>query len=141
MPLRTALADDVEREVQLLTECPRHVMDKGVEYCALSLEEWKRVLKTNAAYTNKVKLLHYESLKTSSLENQKTALQLSLEAMADSQKVLTARVDKLTVDLIATDKKYQDERVKPRLGNPIAWTIAAASAALAAGIVVKTALD
>lgn len=133
----TATADDVE----MLTECPRLVEDDGVEFCRLSLEDWKIVLRTNAALASKTKLLQYEQLRTVSLENQKTALQLSLDAMADSQKVLTARVDKLTVDLIAKDKKYQDERVKPRLGNPIAWTIAAASAALATGIVVKTALD
>lgn len=136
-----AHADDVQREVELLTECPRHVTDKGVEYCALDLEEWKRVLKTNVTYMSKVRLLHYETLKTLSLENQKSALQISLKAMAESQQVLTIRVDKLTVDIIDLDKKYQYERVKPRWGNPVAWTVAAVSASILVGFVTQQALD
>ena len=137
MPPRTAIADDVEA----LTECPRNMKKSGVEYCALTLEEWTQVLRAGAALTSKTRLLTYERLKTDSLENQKTALQKSLDALADSQKILTARVEKITDDLNELDRKYQNERVKPRLGNPIAWTITAVAVALATGIVVKTALD
>lgn len=132
--------DDVQREVELVTDCEM-IPHKGEDFCGLTLEEWKRVLKTNATYTSKARLLHYEQLRTSSLENQKSALQISLEALADSQGVLTERVDKLTVELIATDKKYQQERVKPRLGDPLAWTVAAAAVSVLVGFVAYKALD
>jgi len=138
----TAIAeDDVKREVEMLTECPNLIEDDGVEFCRLTLDDWKKVLATNAVLTNKTRLLHYEGIRSQELENQKTALQNSLEAMANSQKILADRVDKVTADLIATDKKYQNERVKPRLGSPLAWTITAAAVALTTGFVVKDALD
>ena len=54
-----------------------------------------------------------------------------------SRPVLVGRVDKLTGDFIALDKKYQDERVKPRIGSPVAWSITAAVAALAGGYILK----
>lgn len=137
-----AYADDPTPppDVELVTDCEM-IPHEGKDYCGLTLEQWKRILKTNTGYISKTRLLRYERLKTSSLENQKTALQISLEALADSQKVLTERVDKLTVELIATDKKYQQERVKPRLGDPLAWTVAAAAVSVLVGFVTYKALD
>jgi hypothetical protein len=139
-----AYADDPPKteEFELVTDCEMIPIEASKkDLCGLTLEEWTRVLKTNATLVSKTRLLKYERFKTGSLERQKTALQTSLEAMADSQKVLTERVDKLTVDLIAKDEKYQNERVKPRLGNPIAWTITATVVALATGFVIKEVLD
>lgn len=137
-----AYAEDIDLGVELVTDCETiPLKDSKKDLCGVTLGEWKRILKTNAAYTSKTKLLQYERLKTSLLEQQKSALQKSLDVMADSQRILTKRVDKLTVDHIKLDRKYQNERVKPRLGNPIAWTISAVAVALATGLIVKDVLD
>jgi hypothetical protein len=130
MPLSTAVAEP-------LTECPRIVGDD----CLLTLDDWKRVLTTNAALKNQTRLLAIEESRSGLLMQQHSALQESLKVMADSQNILITRVGKLTTDLIAKDKKYQNERVKPRLGNPLAWTITAAAVALATGFVAREALD
>ena len=53
----------------------------------------------------------------------------------DTKEVLVERNNKLTKDLIETDRKYQLERVKPRWGNPVAWSVAAVAAALLVGYV------
>lgn len=137
-----AYAEDVEPGVELVTDCEMiPLKDRAKDLCGVTLDEWKRILKTNASYISKTKLLQYERLRTNLLEEQKSALQKSLDAMANSQRILTERVDKLTVDHIELDRKYQNERVKPRLGNPIAWTISAAAVALATGLIVKDVLD
>ena len=139
MPLNSAIADD--NKVEALEECPRLVESNGIEYCQLSLEDWKTVLRVGVSLEATSVLLEREKTKVEALETQKTALQKSLAAMADSQKILVVRVDKLTDDHNELDKKYQNERVKPRLGNPLAWTITAAAVALVTGFIVKEALD
>ena len=139
-----AYADDnaESKEFKLVTECETiPLKDSKRDLCGVTLEEWTRILKTNLGYTSRGRLLQYNQLKNDKLEVQKTALQKSLESMADSQKVLQERVGKVTKDLIAKDKKLQYEIAKPRWGNPVAWTIAAVATAVATTLLVREALD
>ena len=138
-----AYADnDVEPEVEVLTvnDCEM-IPYGGKDYCGLSIDEWRRVLKTNSALEHKNKLLYAEQQKSAILERQKLDLQRQLEISLKSQALLAEREGKLTKALIDLDKKYQDERVKPRWGNPVVWTVAAVSTAALVGFVAHEALN
>ncbi len=87
------------------------------------------------------KQLKLKDQKIGLLEGQKIDFQKQIEALTANNKLLITSNDKLRTDLIETDRKYQNERVKPRWGSPVAWTIAAVSVAVLAGFVTQEALD
>jgi len=136
-----ALADDEPKyEAQLVPECKVYKAD-GKEICGYTLEEWKAVLEVDRKMVLDKKLLEDEKKRTAALGLQVDSLKEQVAIYASNQETLVDRNTQLTKDLIDTDKKYQNERVKPRWGSPLAWTVAAVSTSVLAGIVVKEVLD
>lgn len=107
----------------------------------LDIEDWKAVLKADAELVHLREVAKKEVERAANLALQVNSLQSQVATYASSQALLVARTDKLTKDLIALDKKYQDERVKPTWGSPVAWTIAAVSTSILAGVLINSAMD
>lgn len=136
-----AYADETKYFPQVIPACTLvKAADKSM-VCAYTIDEWKEVLKVDAEVVSLRINLKHEQYKNVLLHQQKTSLHIQLNAFADSQKVMSDRILKVTDKLIAKDKKYQNERVKPRLGSPAAWMITAISVSLATGFIVKEALS
>jgi len=111
------------------------------ELCGYTLGEWKLVLAADAELVSKRALLAKEKDRTAALTLQADALKSQVGVYAGTQVVLVERNLKLTQDLIELDRKYQFERVRPRWGSPLAWTVAAVSTSVLAGFVISNALD
>lgn len=135
-----AYADDLKLDFELVTDCEM-VPHRGKDLCGLTLPEWQRILKTNLTLESRSKLLGYEQDKNKALYDQRDALRIQLKAAEDKEALLLADEKKLRKDIVALDKKYQYERVRPRWGNPIAWTIAAASSVALVGLLVYKSVD
>ena len=132
----TVAESDELYEPQVVPKCTVYKVG-AIEICGYTMEEWKLVLKADAELVSTRTLLAKEKQRSGNLELQVKDLREVARVYAESQAVLVGRVDKLTGDFIALDKKYQDERVKPRIGSPVAWSITAAVAALAGGYILK----
>jgi hypothetical protein len=104
-------------------------------------EDWNKVLAADAELVHLREELKNEERKSASLAQQVRLLAGQGKIYADSQKVLVKRVDEVTKDLIGMNLKYENERAKPRLGSPVAWTVAAVVTAVLIGFVVKDRLD
>jgi len=111
------------------------------DFCGYTLGEWKLVLKVDAELVSARVQLKLQDQKVTLLEEQKKDLLRQAEAISASNDLLIASNDKLRTDLIALDKKYQDERVRPRWGSPLAWTAAAVSTSVLAGFLVSELID
>lgn len=136
-----ARADDVYQPKNFPTCKVYKVVGIG-EVCGfLDIEDWKKVLAADAELVHAREKLKNEESKVLNLAELNKLLHVEVDAYAASQKLLVERNSKLTQDLIDLDKKYQGERVKPRFGSPVAWTIAGVSAAILVGFVSKSLLD
>ena len=122
-------------EVKIVPKCKLVKDASGVQVCAYTLKEWQEVSKFDAELVSKRRLLSYTDLRFDTIVNQKTLLIEQIKACSANQALLIKREDKLVADVIAKDRKLQYERVKPRWGNPVAWTIAAVSTVLLVGYV------
>jgi len=135
-----ALADPPV-ELKVLPKCNLHWIHGGMQGCVYTLAQWKLVLKADAELFSKRILLDKEKERSAILEEQKIDLHKQVKLYTTNQDLLLVRNNKLTQDLIDLDKKYQNERVKPRWGSPIAWTVAAVSTGLLVGLLVEKSLD
>ncbi len=109
----------------------------GVDVCGYdNIDDWKKVLVVDLEVGHERDQLKNEQERSANLLQQKDLLQSEVDHYSSSQKILVEHENKLTQDLIDLDKKYQDERVKPRWGSPIAWTLAAVSTSILAGFVI-----
>lgn len=121
--------------------CKLFKTNTGTEICGYdNIEDYKKVLVVDIDLADALDKLKNERDRSTLLLQQKDLLQKQVDAYADSQKVLQAHESKLTDDLIALDKKYQDERAKTQWGSPLAWGIAAVSTAVLAGFIIHDAL-
>ena len=137
-----AFADDPPLyEPKLVPKCKLAKVAGGGETCGYTLGEWKLVLEVDAELVSKRTLLAKEKERTAALTLQVTNLESQVAVYVKSQKLLVDRTHELTTDIIEIDRKYQNERVKPRLGSPLAWTVAAVSTAVLGGFVVKGWVD
>ncbi len=116
------------------------VRDVGTICGYADVADWKRVLEVDAELVHQRVVAKQAGERASNLALQVTSLQGQIVTYAKSQELLLARTEKLSVDLIALDKKYQDERVKPRWGSALAWGVAAVASSLLAGVVIAKAL-
>lgn len=136
-----AQADDPYQPVNL-PACKVFKTTAGKEVCGFeNIDDWKAILHVDAELTHVRAQLQAVAVRTLDLEKKIDLLNTQISAYAQNQLVLSQRDDKLTKELIDLDKKYQDERVKPRWGNPVAWTIAGVSTAILAGFVINSALN
>ena len=132
----TPASADESYEPKVIPKCSIYKVG-GQEICGFTFEEWKEVLRADAELVHVRNLLEKEKTRTELLREQIDAFKKQIEEYAKSQALLLERNEKLTADLISLDKKYQDERVKPRLGSPVAWTITAVAVAVLGGYVVN----
>lgn len=137
-----AFADDPPYTPKFVPVCKLYKTVTGIEVCGFDdIEDWKKILVVDVELVHAREQLKNEQAKGVELLKMKALMTTEVEAMAQSQTVLKQANDKLTQQLIDLDKKYQDERVKPRWGSPLAWTLAAASTALLAGVVIALVLN
>ena len=127
---------------KIIPPCKVYALGDGREVCGwLTIEEVTTAYNADAEL---VKLRETDATKNEQLiafSIQVASITAALEAEQRSVTVLQAREAKLTDDLIETNRKYENERVKSRWGNPVAWTTAAGLAAILLGIVGKEILD
>lgn len=113
----------------------------GVDICGYeNIDDWKKVLVVDLEVGTLQRKLKSEQEKTADLIQLRDLQAHQIDAMAESQHILKDHSDKLTDQLIELDAKYQKERVKSRIGSPVAWTIAAVSTAVLVGFVASAAL-
>lgn len=106
-----------------------------------SIDDWKVVLEADAELVLRREQAKKEAARADALDLQVRSLQAQVQTYARTQVVLVERTEKLTLDLIALDKKYQDERARPSWGSPVAWTLAAVSTSLLAGMLLAELTD
>jgi hypothetical protein len=137
-----AQADEQPYKPAIVPECKSFIVPGVGEVCGfLDVEDWKKVLKADAELVHSRGRLKKEEARAANLMAQVKSLRDQVAVYAETQHALVAQNDKLTKDLIDLDKKYQDERVRPRWGSPVAWTIAAVSTSILAGVLIEGLLD
>lgn len=134
-----AWADDYEPKT--FPNCHIYLVN-GKTVCGYAdINDWKLVLKSDAELVflrNKVRFMEeYQS----NLEAQLRSSGRQLELASQQAILLAGETDRLTEELVALDKKYQDERVKPRWGSWLAWSVAGVSTAALAGILLFSAAN
>lgn len=128
-----AFADDPPKyEPKIIPKC-----SLAGDVCGYTLGEWQLALKVDAELVSKRVLLAKEQARAEALALQVAALKDQTSVYASSQKALVDYSVRCTQARIDLDLKYQKERVKPRLGSPLAWTVTAVSASILAGFVVR----
>jgi hypothetical protein len=136
-----ALADDVY-EPQVVPACTKFtVPGVGIVCGYVDVADWKKVLEADAELVLQRERAKKEGERAAALDLQVKSLQNQVAAYARTQVMLAERTDKLTVDLIALDKKYQNERARPAWGSPVAWTLAAVSSSMLAGMLIADLVD
>jgi hypothetical protein len=136
-----AFANPPPPTAQNIPECELVKTTDGREMCAYELEDWISVLKADALITHQQIMMGKDEERISILEEIRIDLKIQLTASTANQTLLITNNDKITHELIDLDKKYQNERVRPRWGSPLAWTVAAVSTAVLAGFVVRDLTD
>lgn len=124
---------------KIIPQCLRYETTAGKEVCG-----YDSIDKVQQAYLADAELVAFRAkaplieAKARLLESQVADLRLAVDAQERATNIVKQRNRELTDQLIETDRQYQLERVKPRWGNPLAWTIAAAAtAALGATLLVS----
>lgn len=139
-----AFADGVPNhnvpKMQVIPHCTLQQVGNTL-LCTYDLETWKKVLAADVELVHLRVQLKNEEARTASLAEQVMLLTSQGRLYTTSQGLLIARVDRLTEDLIAMNLKYEKESAKSRLGSPVAWTIAAVSASVLVGFVIKDFAD
>lgn len=107
----------------------------------VNVEDWKAVLEADAELVLRREQAKKEAARADAMDLQVRSLQAQVQTYARTQVVLVKRTEKLTVDLVALDKKYQNERVRPAWGSPVAWTLAAVTTSLLAGMLISDLAD
>jgi hypothetical protein len=102
----------------------------------LNIEDWKLVLKADAELVHARVQLRNEGERIALLTLQLSELKGQVATYANSQSILVQRNGELTKQLLDLDLKYQQERVKPTWGSPLAWTIAGVSTSILAGVLI-----
>lgn len=133
-------ADD-PYQPQVVPPCKVYKTTAGDLCGYLNIEDWKLVLKADAELVHLRIQLRSEAERAALLTLQLTELKGQVATYANSQSILVQRNGDLTKQLLDLDLKYQQERVKPTWGSPIAWTIAAVSTSILAGVLVAGVLN
>lgn len=142
--LTPAFADDpVPAYVpKAIAPCKLYKTTTGLQVCGYEdFEDYKKVLVLDIEVVHLRLQLKNEQERSAALLKLEELAVIQVDAMARSQTLLKEHSDKLTKQLIELDEKYQNERVKPRWGSPVAWTLAAASTAILAGFVISSVLN
>lgn len=126
---------------QVVPQCEVYDLADGREVCGYvvkqadgteTLDQWKEVLRVDAELVVLRRADGLRRRKLAELSVQVSAAVVALAAAERALELVEDRNDDLTRQLIETDRKYQEERVKPRIGGGWAW---AAAGLVAAGLV------
>jgi hypothetical protein len=137
---RPAAADEIKLEI--LPQCLKYTVPNVGLVCG-----YKNLADVQLLYTLDAELeLHrdvkrLEKAKIHELENQIIHLRAAEDARKRAADLLKDRNQELVQQLIDTDRRLQKERVKPRWGNPLAWTLSAVLAASLSTVLVVVALE
>jgi len=122
-------------------DCIKHILPSGIRICGFTdPKEWGLVLIADKELSAIRELLRLEREKTSELSAQVENYKGQIEAYVAIAQEKDRRNKELTTDLLDTDRRYQKERVKPKWGNPFAWTAAAVATAVLGGFVLSSAI-
>lgn len=122
--------------------CHIYTLPSGDEVCGYAdVDEWKEVLEADAELVALRAILIEEKDRARILSEQKLLLEEKIKLHLHTNDLLSKRKIALTDELIKLDEKYQNERVKPRWGSPLAWGIASVSTAVLAGFLINSLLD
>jgi hypothetical protein len=135
-----ALAEDVYTP-KAVPSCKVYKTTAGDVCGFLNIEDWKTILKVDAELVHLREKLRIEEARSASLTLQLTELRGQVATYANSQSILVQRSSELTKQLLDLDLKYQQERVKPSWGSPLAWTIAGVSTSILAGVLISNVLN
>jgi len=135
-----ALADPVYQP-QTLPACKVYKTAAGDVCGYLDIEDWKLVLGSDAELVHSRIQLKIDADLTATMNLQLTELKGQVSTYAGSQSILVQRNSDLTKQLLDLDLKYQQERVKPTWGSPVAWTIAGVSTSILAGVLIASLLN
>lgn len=131
-----AFADDVYAP-RVVPPCKVYKTSAGDVCGYLDIEDWKTVLRVDAELVHAREQLKIETELVALLTLQLTELKDQTAVYANSQSILVQRNSDLTKQLLDLDLKYQQERVKPSWGSPVAWTIAGVSTSILAGVLLS----
>lgn len=112
--------------MQIIPPCTRYVLLAGGEVCGYrDLEDWRTVARADAELVACRAAEEPEAKRADLLASQAADLRLALEAERRAGEIQEADRTRLRDELIALDRKYQAERVKPRVGGRLGWVVAA----------------
>jgi hypothetical protein len=127
---------------KIVPQCGKFAVPSVGTVCGyLNVEDWKAVLAADAELVEARERLKKDADLEVALNLQVTALQEQVDLLTSAKKAVVERNAKLEKDYIDLDEKYQNERVKPRWGTPLAWGTAAAAVAVLAGVLLYGALN
>ena len=135
-----ALADPAYQP-QTLPSCKVYKTPAGDVCGYLDIADWKLVLAADAELVHSRVQLKINADLEATLTLQLTELRGQVTTYAGSQSILVQRNSDLTKQLLDLDLKYQQERVKPGWGSPLAWTIAGVSTSILAGVLISSVLN
>ena len=137
-----AFADDTAPyQPQVVPPCKVYKTTVGDVCGYLNIEDWKLVLKADAELVHLKIQLRNDGERAALLVLQLAELRKQVETYANSQSILVQRNSDLTKQLLDLDLKYQQERVRPSWGSPLAWTIAGVSTSILAGVLIAGVLN
>jgi hypothetical protein len=127
-------ADPVEPQV--IPACKVYKLADGREVCGwLKIEDVRAAYKADAELVKCREVTAAQVVKIDALEKEVFNVRAALALEEGSRTLVVDRNKELTTDLIEMNRKYENERAKPRWGNPIAWTTAAVLGAALVGFV------
>lgn len=120
---------------RIVPQCTVYKTKLDLQVCGYSdVSDWKLVLEADSELFSLRERLKKKDEQLQNLTLQVTNLEGQVTAYVKSVDALKERNAALTKQLIDLDKDYQQERVKPRWGDPLAWGIAGVSLSVLAGV-------
>lgn len=122
--------------------CTVMVLPEVGQVCVYrDIEDWKRVLVADAELTRYRGETNLCREAKQVLEHQVSLLEHEKAVLIVTNKDIDDENARLTKELIALDKKYQEERVKPSFGPPVPWVVAGLASSILAGVLISSALN
>ena len=138
----SARADDPVPDPEIIPACIVYQVPGIGQVCGYAdIADVRAVYTADADLVASRALLTLERRKTEAMERAAGLHGEQLAACDRLSGALSVREKELTAALIDENRKLERERAKPRFGNPIAWTVAAASVAVLLGYVAADRLN
>ena len=137
-PKTASAEDDVYRgyKPRVVPECKVYKTKDGKEVCGYEgIELVKKLYAADAELFWLRKEILNRDQRQKMQDMQSADLRIAVDGFKKSSELCTTRSDTLTKELLATDLKYQKERVKPRWGTTLSWGTAGIAGALLVGFV------